>query len=389
MYDFDKVIDRRHCNSVKWDVGENELPMWIADMDFPTAPPIIEAIQKKISVGALGYGIIPDEWNEAYINWWKTRHNLTIEKDWLIFTTGVVPAISTIVRKLTTPAEKVLIQTPVYNIFFNSIVNNGRYVKESPLDYDGKEYTMNFQRLEDDLSDPQVSMMILCNPHNPIGKIWSKEILAKVGELCHKYGVTVVSDGIHCDLTDPDHSYVPFISASEICKEISVTCIAPTKAFNIAGVNTAAVVVPNKFLRHKVWRALNTDEVAEPNIIAIEAAVAAFNEGGQWLDELREYFYANKQYAGKFIEENIPEIHLVPSDATYLLWLDCSKLTDDSVVFMEFIRKHSGLYVCEGAEYGEAGRKFLRVNVACPRSLVEDGMCRLADSVKAWKANRQ
>lgn len=384
MYDFDTVIDRRNSNSLKWDVAENELPMWIADMDFPTAPPILAALHKKISVGALGYGIVPDEWYDAYINWWQRRHEFSIKKEWLVFTTGVVPAISSIVRKLTTPAEKVLIQTPVYNCFFNCIVNAGRYVKESPLKYQNGEYDMDFERLEEDLSDPQVSLMILCNPHNPVGKIWDNEHLIKVGELCHKYGVTVISDGIHCDLTDPGKVYTPFASASDICCDISISCIAPTKTFNIAGVHSAAVMIPNKFLRHKVWRGVNSDDIAEPNIIAVEAAIAAFNEGETWLDELRCYIYENKQLVKEFLKAKLPEIHVVPSDCTYLMWLDCSKVTDDSVEMTEFIRKETGLYVSEGAEYGETGRKFIRFNVACPKSILTDGLTRLEKGIKAY-----
>ena len=209
-YDFDTPTERRNTNSLKWDVAEGELPMWVADMDFQTAPEIREAIMKRAEHGIFGYSVIPDAWYEAYIQWWKMRHGYTMERDWLIFCTGVVPAISSIVRKLTTPAEKVLIQTPVYNIFFNSILNNGRQVLESPLRYDGKEYRIDFADLEEKLSDPQTALMILCNPHNPTGKIWDRQTLEKIGALCSRHHVTVVSDEIHCDLTDPGESYVPF-----------------------------------------------------------------------------------------------------------------------------------------------------------------------------------
>ena len=304
-YNFDQVINRRNTNSLKWDVKENELPMWVADMDFETAPEIQEAIQKRAAHGIFGYSILPDEWYEAYIGWWERRHHVTFEKDWLIFTTGVVPAISSIVRKLTTPAEKVVIQTPVYNIFYNSILNNGRVVLESPLQYDGKEYHMDLADLEKKLSDPQTGLMILCNPQNPTGKIWDRETLAKVGELCAKYHVVVVSDEIHCDLTDPQKEYIPFASVSEICAQNSITCIAPTKAFNIAGMQTAAVVVPNDTLRHKVWRGLNTDEVAEPNVFAVDAAIAAFTKGEPWLNALREYIAENKKQVVAFLEKEI------------------------------------------------------------------------------------
>ena len=212
-YNFDQIIDRRNTNSLKWNVGEGELPMWVADMDFETAPAVKAAIQKRAAHGVFGYTDLPEEWYEAYIHWWEKRHGLSIQKQWLVFCTGVVPAISSIVRKLTTPAEKVLIQTPVYNIFFNSILNNGRQVLESPLLWDGRKYSMDFTDLEQKLSDPQTTLMILCNPHNPVGKIWDKETLARIGALCEKHHVTVISDEIHCDLTAPGCQYTPFAAA--------------------------------------------------------------------------------------------------------------------------------------------------------------------------------
>ena len=384
-YDFDKVIDRRGTGSLKWDVPENELPMWVADMDFQTAPCIREALAARVEHGIFGYSIIPDEWADAYVSWWGSRHGFAIDREWLVFCTGVIPAISTAVRKLTTPAENVVVQTPVYNIFFNSIYNNGRNILESPLKYDSEGYAMDFEDLEAKLADPQTSLMILCNPQNPAGKIWDKETLAHVGELCAKYGVTVISDEIHCDLTDPGKAYVPFATASDTCRDISVTCIAPTKTFNIAGIQTAAIVVPNKFLRHKMWRGLNTDEVAEPNVFAVDAAIAAFTNGGEWLDSLRQYLYENKQYVRKFVSENIPDMKVVYSEATYLLWLDCSKITDNAKQLSAFIRKNTGLYMSPGLSYGKNGKAFIRLNIACPRSIVEEGMKRLACGVSGFK----
>lgn len=383
-YDFDEIIDRKNSNSIKWDVADGELPMWVADMDFKTAPSVLKALEDRVAHGIFGYGDVTDDWYSAYGNWWKNRHGFELKKDWLIFCTGVVPAISSIVRKLTTPAEKVVIQTPVYNIFFNSILNNGRQVLESPLKYENGVYACDFDDLEEKLSDPQTSLMILCNPHNPVGKIWSREDLAKVGELCKKYNVTVVSDEIHCDLTDPEKEYIPFASVSETCREISVTCVAPTKTFNIAGLQTAAVSVPNAVLRHKVWRGLNTDEVAEPNAFAVCAAVAAFNGGGEWLDELRAYLFENKKAVREIVAEKIPELKVVPSEATYLLWLDCSSLDCDSREFAKFLRKETGLFVSNGSQYGHGGEHFLRLNVACPKSLVIDGLDRLERGVRAY-----
>ena len=378
MYQFDKMTNRRGTGSLKWDVPERELPMWVADMDFETAPAITEELIRRAEHGIFGYSVVTEDWYAAYQNWWKRRHHLEIEKDWLIFCTGVVPAISSIVRKLTTPAENVLVQTPVYNIFFNSIYNNGRNILESPLCYDGEKYEIDFADLEEKLANPQTTMMILCNPHNPVGKIWDRETLKQIGDLCAKYHVIVVSDEIHCDLTDPGFEYVPFASVSETCREISVTCMAPTKTFSIPGIQTAAVMVPNPVLRHKVNRGLNTDEVAEPNVFAIGAAVAAFDKGEDWLEELRVYLRDNKQLVRDFIREKIPQIKVVPSQATYLLWLDCSQMTENATKLVEEIREKSGLYLTEGEEYGACGRQFIRMNTACPRERLRDGLNRLA-----------
>lgn len=384
-YNFDEPVNRRNTHSLKWDVKERELPMWVADMDFQTAPEIQEAIRERAAHGVFGYSIVPEEWYQAYMGWWERRHHFSMEKEWLVFCTGVVPAISSMVRKLTTAGENVLVQTPVYNIFFNSIVNNGRNIAESPLRYDGNTYRMDFEDLERKLSDPQTTLMILCNPHNPVGRIWSREELEQVGELCRKYHVTVISDEIHCDLTSPGQEYIPFASVSENCKNTSITCMAPTKAFNLAGLQTAAVAVPNPNLRHKVWRGLNTDEVAEPNSFAVEAAVAAFTKGEAWLDSLREYIQENKNFVENFLKKEDLHIRLVPSQATYLLWLDCREMHGSAGEFTQYLREHTGLYLSEGKQYGENGSSFIRMNIACSRSRLEDGLERLAEGVRGYE----
>lgn len=388
-YDFDTPVDRRNTNSLKWDVAEGELPMWVADMDFQTAPEIIEALRERVSHGVFGYSDVTHEWYQAIIEWWKRRHNFTMEKEWLIFSTGVVPTISSIVRKLTTPNEKVLIQTPVYNIFFNSIINNGRQVLQAPLVYDGQAYSIDFQDLEKKLADPQTTLMILCNPHNPIGKIWDRETLKKIGALCKKHHVIVVSDEIHCDLCAPEHNYIPFASVSEDCQNNSITCIAPTKTFNIAGLQTAIVSVPNENLRHKVWRGLNTDEVAEPNAFAIQAAITAFTKGELWLEELRKYLQGNKECVLDYVDREIPQLSIVASDATYLLWLDCKEFTEHTKEFADFIRKKTGLYLSEGGQFGGNGKQFLRMNITCPRVTILDGLDRLKRGCEAYAEEKQ
>lgn len=384
-FDFDKETDRRNTFSYKWDVGKDELPMWVADMDFEVAAPILEAMQKKLDEKIFGYGIIPPEWNEAYCSWWRTRHHFDIAKESLVFCTGVVPAISSAVRKLTTPAEKIALLVPTYNVFFNSIQNNGRIAAECFLDYRNGEYSINFERLETILSDKQTSLLILSNPQNPVGKIWNKADLAHIGALASKNNVVVISDEIHCDLTDPGTEYTPFASVNEECKRISITCLAPTKAFNLAGIQTAAIMAENPLLRHKMWRALNTDEVAEPNAFAICATIAAFEQGAPWLDALRAYIFKNKTLVAHFLQSELPHVHLVPSQATYLLWLDCSFYTADSLKLRNFIRQKTGLYLSDGGAYGTNGASFLRMNVACPCSRVKDGLARLKKALLLWE----
>lgn len=382
MYDFSKLTNRKETNSLKWDVETNELPMWVADMDFETAPEIVEALQKSLDHKIFGYNIVPDEYFESIQNWWSSRHKFKIENEWMMFCTGVVPAISSIVRKMTTVGENVLIQAPVYNIFYNSILNNGRHVLSSDLIYDGNEYSIDFKDLEEKLSMPQTTMMILCNPHNPIGKIWSREVLKRIGDLCAKHNVLVVSDEIHCDIVAPNREYIPFASVSQTNLMNSITCIAPTKTFNLAGLQTACIVVPNHVLRHKVNRGINTDEVAEPNSFAVTATIAAFTKGENWLNELRKYIENNKETTIKFIKEQLPELHVIPSEATYLLWIDCSQVCDNSVELVQAIRKTTGLYLSDGLEYGENGKCFVRMNVACPLERLNDGLEKLKKGIE-------
>lgn len=384
-YDFDTVVDRRNSDSIKWHCENNELPMWVADMDFKTAPEIIEAFQKRIEHGVFGYSDYSKPWLDAYINWWDKRHGIKYSEEELIFSTGVVPSLSSIVRKLTTPNENVVIMTPVYNVFFNSILNNGARALEVPLIYKDYSYSIDWDLLEESLKNPQTSLMIMCNPQNPAGKIWDKETLARIGKLAFDNGVIVVSDEIHCDLTLPGHMYVPFASASEECRMNSITLVAPTKTFNLAGLQSSCAIVPNPRIRHKVWRALNTDEVAEPNSFALIAAITAFNEGGDWLDELREYISTNRDYVIKRLGEETPEVKVVSENATYLLWIDISKVSMDSEDFAHKLRETTGLWISDGVHYGKAGEGFVRMNIACPKVTLEDGVNRLIAGIKNYK----
>ncbi len=394
MYNFDEEVNRRKSGAVKWNVPDTVLPMWVADMDFKTAPEVIKAMRERLECGDFGYAETDDEWKKAYIDWWKDVHGFEIDEKWIFFSTGVVPTISSTVRKLTTPNENVVVLTPVYNIFFNSIVNNGCRVLESRLVFNGKTYEIDYTDLEEKLADPQTSLMIFCNPHNPVGRIWEKDEIVMVGKLCRKHDVVVISDEIHCDLCDPGREYVPLASVSDDCMMNSITCIAPTKTFNLAGIQTSAVVIPDENLRHKVNRALNTDECAEPNVFAVVAPMAAFNNGRQWHKELTEYIYLNKKEARKYAEENIPLIKIMPSDATYLLWIDAGEAIKEKYgeavpekpdeELVDFLYENAGLYLNAGSHYGNAGQGFLRMNCACTRKTLMEGMERLEKGIRLW-----
>ncbi len=381
MYDFDELVDRRESYSLKWDVGRQELPMWVADMDFKTAPEIRAAIERRAIHGIFGYTVIPEAWYEAYIHWWKERHHFELRKDWLVYSSGVLPAIASAIRKLTTPGENVLVLTPVYSTFFNVIQENGRNAVECPLQYKEYTYRVDFDRLERDLADPQTTMMILSNPHNPVGKIWDRDTLAKIGDLCVEYHVLVLSDEIHCDLVAPGMEYIPFARVSENCRNNSISLVSPTKAFNLAGLQTAAAIVPDPVLRYRLWRGVNTDQVGNPNAFAIDATVAAFHEGGPWLDALQNYLQENKDYVCSYLDNELKQMRVVSTDATYLLWLDCERLAGSVSRFVDYLRESTGLYIMDGKEYGKAGTGFLRMNIASPRSMVKDGLERLKIAV--------
>lgn len=385
MYElFSKITNRFHTDSLKWNIKENELAMWVADMDFEAAPEIVNALKQRVEHKIFGYNVISDEYFTSIIHWWKRRHNIIIDREWMMFCTGVVPAISSIVRKMTTVGENVLIQSPVYNIFYNSIINNGRNVLSSDLVYDGTQYHIDFDDLEKKLAMPQTSLMILCNPHNPVGKIWDVKTLERIGDLCVKHNVLVLSDEIHCDIVSPNEHYIPFASVSENNLMNSITCIAPTKAFNLAGLQTACIVVANKNIRDKVNRGINTDEVAEANSFAQTATIAAFNQCEYWIDHLCEYIDENKQIVKKYLDDHLSILYLVPSNATYLLWIDCSNICEDSSELVESIKETTGLILCDGKEYGDNGKQFIRMNIACPQQRLLDGLHRFNKGIKLF-----
>lgn len=384
-YNFDEIINRKDTNSVKYDVGDDILPMWIADMDFKVCPKVLQAIQKRLDNGILGYSTIPPSFYQSISSFYKRRHNVEIPCEDIIFVTGVVPSISSMVRRLTHPNEYVILLTPTYNIFFNSIINNGARPLESALVFNEDHYEIDFDDLEEKMKNTQSTLMILCNPANPTGTIYTKEDLSRIAMLAYKYNVKVISDEIHCELVDPSYQYVPFYSVSEIAKDISITCLSPSKVFNIAGLQGAAVVCHNEFLRHQINRGFNNDEIAEPNAFVIQAIEACYNECDDYIDELRAYIQHNKEYAYSYIEKEISDLKVVHSHATYLLWVDISSLSSNSVEFCSFLKENARLFVSEGREYHGDGYHHIRINIACPKSIVMEGLKRLKEGVRLYK----
>ena len=385
-YDFNNASSRRHTDSVKWDVKDNELPLSIADMDIETAPEIKKAILKRAESGIYGYTEPMDDWYQAYISFFSNRYNVKLEKEWMMFSTGVVPSISSSVRKLTKEGDNVVVLSPVYNIFYNSIVNNNRNVLEVELIHDGDDYKIDFESLEKAFALENTSLIIFCNPANPVGRIWTKEELAKLGELAYRHSVIVLSDEIHGFITRPGKKYIPFFSINETNKMNSVNCVSVTKPFNLAGIQTSLCFVPNPELYKKVNRQINTDEVAEPNIFACPVTVAALNEGREWLDQANAFFYENEDDVRLFIQNNIPLLSVIPSDATYLLWIDVRKIAENSKDFVTYLRETTGLILADGAVYGKGGNGFVRMNVACPKAILNDALSRLKTGVESYLA---
>ncbi|MFV0327251.1 MAG: MalY/PatB family protein [Bacteroides xylanisolvens] len=383
-YDFDEQISRRGTDSYKWDSAESEdvLPMWVADMDFRTAPAIVDALRRRIEYGIFGYTRVPDSYYEAVTSWFARRHGWKMDREWIIYTSGVVPAVSAIIKALTVPGDKVLVQTPVYNCFFSSIRNNGCEMVSSPLAFADNTYTIDYKDLERKAADPKVKVMLLCNPHNPAGRVWRREELVHIGEICIRHGVTVVSDEIHCELVFSGHHYTPFASISEDFLRHSITCISPSKAFNIAGLQIANIICADANRRARIDRAINDNEVCDVNPFGVIATQAAYNEGEEWLDQLVEYLHANYLYMREFCREHLPEFSVTVLEGTYLVWMDCRKLCISSEELERRLVAEAGLWLNAGTMYGAEGEGFMRWNIACPRNTLTEGLKRFVDFVR-------
>lgn len=384
QHNFDEIIPRRGTNSYKWDSATppGVLPMWVADMDFRTAPPVVEALRKRVEHGIFGYVRVPDAYYAAVTNWFARRHDWQIEKEWIIYTTGVVPALSAVIKALTAPGDKVMVQTPVYNCFFSSIRNNGCGMIANPLIYRNGTYQIDFADLEQKAADPSVKVLLLCNPHNPAGRVWTKQELTRIGDICIRNNVWVVADEIHCELVFPGHTYIPFASISQEFLMHSVTCTSPSKAFNLAGLQIANIISADTDIRTKIDKAININEVCDVNPFGVEALMAAYNDGEEWLEELKQYLFANYNYLRVYFEEYLPEFPVATLEGTYLVWADCSVLNQSSDETVKTLLEKEKLWVNEGSLYGEAGEGFIRINIACPRQQLIEGLNRLRRALK-------
>ena len=385
-FDFTTPVDRTGTCSLKWMIGPDELPVWVADMDFETAPAISAALHKRVDHHIFGYTRPNPAWYEAYRNWWSRRYGWAIEKDQLLFATGIMPALHSAVRRFTQPGEKVVIMTPVYHCFFESVEENGRFVSECPLPYDGEHYSLDLALLEEKLADPLATALILCNPHNPTGQIWTKEELAEIGRLAKENGVTVLCDEIHCDLVDPGFVYTPFASVNETCADVSVIFLSPSKTFNVPGLHTSAVVIADTQKRGRMARALHADQIGSPGALTVEPTVAAYDEGEPWLEELRQVLFANKNRVADFCNAEIPGLRVTKMPATYLVWIDCSELTADTRRLVAHLRKTEGLVISAGGDFRGNGAAFLRFNAATQACRIEDALQRLKRGVETWRA---
>lgn len=371
QHDFDQPVVRRGTHCVKWDCEEAQgaIPMWVADMDFRVAQPITEALLRRVQHGVFGYTQVPQEYYDAIIRWFDSRHQWHIDREWVIYTSGVVPALSAVIKALTLPGDKVLLQTPVYNCFFSSVRNNGCQVEENALIYEDNTYRIDFDDLERKAADPKVRLLVLCNPHNPAGRVWTAEELSRVNDICQRNHVMVVADEIHCELVMPGYRYTPFASVSEDCLDNSVTLNSPSKSFNIAGLQIANIICSNSMVRERIDRAININEVCDVNPLGVEALMAAYNESGWWIDQLCRYLKANDDCLRTFVATHMPKVGVTVLEGTYLEWLDIRQLGITSEEATQRLLSEGKVLVNSGVMYGEqAGEGFIRVNIACPRS---------------------
>lgn len=385
-YDFSRPTERRGTDSYKWDSAPEAdiIPLWVADMDFETFPGITEALQRRVAHGIFGYTRVPEAYYEAVCNWFGKHHGWHINREDIIYTSGVVPAVSAVIKALTLPGDQVIVQGPVYNCFFSSIRNNGCETVSNSLIYNKEElrYEIDFDDLERKLAHERARLMLLCNPHNPGGRVWTRDELTRVAELCHKYGVRVVSDEIHCELTLYDNEYVPFGSLPDELSHGSITCCSPSKAFNTAGLQIANIVCRNAEVRNRIDRAININEVCDVNPFGVIALQAAYSdEGYEWLTQLRAYISSNYDLLRERFARELPKCKVMRMEGTYLAWIDCSELHISSDEIEEMLMHENKVWVNAGSMYGTEGAAFIRINMACTSKLLNEGITRIVNGL--------
>ena len=380
-YDFDELVERRGTNCVKWDEISTEgvIPLWVADMDFKVAPAIQKALQQRVEHGVFGYNIVPESYYEATISWFHRRHQWDIQRQWMLYTTAVVPAMSCVIKALTMPGEKVLILSPAYNCFFSSIRNNGCEVLESPLKAVGDSFEVDFDDFEVKCADEKTTLFLLCNPHNPSGRVWTKDELQRMYDICRKHDVKVVSDEIHCELIMPGYKFVPFGTITDDC----VVMNSPSKNFNTAGLQIANIICSHPSWRRRIDRAININEVCDVNPFGIVALEAAYNESEDWIDELCQYLWGNYTVLRDFIEKNIPQWKLCRLEGTYLPWVDISAMGITSQELCERLLSEAKVWINPGTMYGpKTGEGYVRLNIATQRSRLVEALNRVAKALE-------
>lgn len=385
-YDFSRPTDRRGTDSYKWDSAPEAdiIPLWVADMDFETFPCITEALQRRVAHGIFGYTRVPEAYYEAVCNWFGKHHGWHINREDIIYTSGVVPAVSAVIKALTLPGDQVIVQGPIYNCFFSSIRNNGCETVSNSLIYNKEElrYEIDFDDLERKLAHERARLMLICNPHNPGGRVWTRDELTRVAELCHKYGVRVVSDEIHCELTLYDNEYVPFGSLPDELSHGSITCCSPSKAFNTAGLQIANIVCRDAEVRNRIDRAININEVCDVNPFGVIALQAAYSdEGYEWLTQLRAYISSNYDLLRERFARELPKCKVMRMEGTYLAWIDCSELHISSDEIEEMLMHENKVWVNAGSMYGTEGAAFIRINMACTSELLNEGITRIVNGL--------
>lgn len=385
-YDFSRPTERRGTDSYKWDSAPEAdiIPLWVADMDFETFPGITEALQRRVAHGIFGYTRVPEAYYEAVCNWFGKHHGWHINREDIIYTSGVVPAVSAVIKALTLPGDQVIVQGPVYNCFFSSIRNNGCETVSNSLIYNKEKlrYEIDFDDLERKLAHERARLMLICNPHNPGGRVWTRDELTRVAELCHKYGVRVVSDEIHCELTLYDNEYVPFGSLPDELSHGSITCCSPSKAFNTAGLQIANIVCRDAEVRNRIDRAININEVCDVNPFGVIALQAAYSdEGYEWLTQLRAYISSNYDLLRERFARELPKCKVMRMEGTYLAWIDCSELHISSDEIEEMLMHENKVWVNAGSMYGTEGAAFIRINMACTSELLNEGITRIVNGL--------